>query len=140
MSLPIVENSVMHGLDTMSQDSTIYLKCFVDDDVFYIEISDSGKGMTEEELNAVIEAMSNRIFPDSPEDAQKALELICGYLNSELELYSTSRLGEQMKQMHTSILEQEMKRGETYTFLALSRLPAVAAQSFPVSVRRKVDN
>ena len=63
------------------------------------------ESISQEELNAVIEAMSNRIFPDS-KDAQKALELICGYLNSELELYSPSRLGEQMKQMHTSILEQ----------------------------------
>ena len=65
MSLqPIVENSVMHGLDTMSQDSTIYLKCFVDDDVFYIEISDSGKGMTEEELNAVREKLKGEIKVD----------------------------------------------------------------------------
>lgn len=35
---------------------------------------------------------------------------------------------------------RDEKRKETYTFLALSRLLAVAAQSFPVSVRRKVDN
>ena len=48
--------------------------------------------------------------------------------------------GVDLGKRNTSMLEQEMKKGETYTFLALSRLPAVAAQSFPVSVRRKVDN
>lgn len=50
MSLqPIVENAILHGIDPVGVDSTIYIKGISDGRDFIIEISDTGKGMTEEE-------------------------------------------------------------------------------------------
>ena len=51
MSLqPIVENAIVHGIEEVAEDTTIYLKGYIKDKDCYIEISDSGKGMTEEEV------------------------------------------------------------------------------------------
>jgi len=51
MSLqPIVENAIYHGIEQMAEDTNIYIKGFVEGDDCIIQITDSGKGMTEEEV------------------------------------------------------------------------------------------
>ena len=55
MSLqPIVENCVVHGIEPVAADTTIYIKAWEEGKNFRIEITDSGKGMTEEELTALL--------------------------------------------------------------------------------------
>lgn len=52
MSLqPIVENAIYHGIEEMAEDTNIYIKSLVDGTDCIIEITDAGKGMTEEELD-----------------------------------------------------------------------------------------
>lgn len=47
MSLqPIVENSVYHGIENVAEDTSIYIKAFVDNDTINIEVSDAGAGMS----------------------------------------------------------------------------------------------
>ena len=51
MSLqPIVENAIYHGIEQMAEDTNIYIKGFLEGEDCIIEITDSGKGMTEEEV------------------------------------------------------------------------------------------
>ncbi len=50
MSLqPIVENAIYHGIEELAEDTNIYIKGTVQDDDCIIEITDAGKGMSEEE-------------------------------------------------------------------------------------------
>ena len=50
---PIAENSIVHGLDELAEDTTIYLKVYQKENVAYIEMTDMGKGMDEAELQNV---------------------------------------------------------------------------------------
>lgn len=54
MSLqPIVENAIYHGIEQIAEDTSIYLKGYIKDNDCIIEISDMGRGMTEEEVEAL---------------------------------------------------------------------------------------
>lgn len=51
MSLqPIVENAIYHGIEQIAEDTNIYIKGLVEGDDCVIEILDSGKGMTDEQV------------------------------------------------------------------------------------------
>ncbi len=51
MSLqPIIENAVLHGIEELAKDTTIYIKGKVVGDKYYIEVTDTGKGMNESEF------------------------------------------------------------------------------------------
>ena len=47
---PIVENAIYHGIEQMAEDTNIYIKGILDGDDCVIEITDAGKGMSEEEV------------------------------------------------------------------------------------------
>ena len=42
---PIVENAIYHGIEELAEDSSIYIKGYVEGEDILIEITDSGKGM-----------------------------------------------------------------------------------------------
>lgn len=51
MSLqPIVENAIYHGIEQMAEDTNIYIKGIIDGEDCMIEITDAGRGMSEEEV------------------------------------------------------------------------------------------
>lgn len=51
MSLqPIIENAIYHGIEEIAENTSIYMKGILYDDYCIIEITDSGKGMTKEEV------------------------------------------------------------------------------------------
>jgi len=51
MSLqPIVENAIVHGIEQLCEDTNIYVKGVLEGKDCVIEITDAGKGMSEEEL------------------------------------------------------------------------------------------
>ena len=45
---PLIENAIKHGIEDIAEDTTIYLKGYVEGEDCIIEISDAGKGMSEE--------------------------------------------------------------------------------------------
>lgn len=47
---PIVENSIIHGIEQMAEDTNIYVKGFIQDGDCIIELTDAGNGMSEERL------------------------------------------------------------------------------------------
>ncbi len=62
MSLqPIIENAITHGIEDLAEDTNIYIKGIVEKDVFVIEVSDQGKGMTEEEVKQLRERIQQDI-------------------------------------------------------------------------------
>ena len=62
MSLqPIVENAIYHGIEELAEDTTIYIKGIVQGRDCVIEITDSGKGMTEEQVQELYRKISGEI-------------------------------------------------------------------------------
>lgn len=65
MSLqPIVENAIYHGIEELAEDTNIYIKGMIRDEGCVIEISDAGKGMSEEELEKLKMRIAGEIEPD----------------------------------------------------------------------------
>lgn len=62
MSLqPIVENAIYHGIEPMAEDTNIYIKGFVEGDDCVIEITDAGRGMSEEEINILYRKLKGEV-------------------------------------------------------------------------------
>lgn len=62
MSLqPIIENAIYHGIEEMAEDTNIYLKGYIKDENCVIEITDMGKGMTEEEIEKLRKKIAGEI-------------------------------------------------------------------------------
>jgi two-component system sensor histidine kinase YesM len=47
---PIIENAIYHGIEGIAEDTNIYMKGIIYDTYCTIEITDSGKGMSEQEI------------------------------------------------------------------------------------------
>jgi two-component system sensor histidine kinase YesM len=62
MSLqPIVENSILHGIEPLAEDSTIYIKGWMEAGNCIIEVSDTGIGMDEQELEKLRAKIAGKI-------------------------------------------------------------------------------
>ena len=62
MSLqPIVENAILHGIEPLSEDSTIYIKGWIENDDCIIEISDTGQGMTDAQVRALEDKINGAV-------------------------------------------------------------------------------
>ena len=64
MSLqPIVENAVCHGIEELAEDTNIYIKGVVQGEDCRIEITDAGKGMSEDETEQLRKKIAGEIEP-----------------------------------------------------------------------------
>lgn len=62
MSLqPIVENAIYHGIEELAEDTTIYIKGLVQGEDCVIEITDSGRGMSQSEVQEIYQKISGEI-------------------------------------------------------------------------------
>ena len=62
MSLqPIIENAIIHGVEEIAEDTTIYIKGIIKDKDCTIEITDNGRGMNDEELDMLRKKISGEI-------------------------------------------------------------------------------
>lgn len=62
MSLqPIIENAIYHGIEQIAEDTSIYMKGMVDGGDCIIEITDAGKGMSEEEVERLKKKIAGEI-------------------------------------------------------------------------------
>lgn len=62
MSLqPIVENAICHGIEELAEDTNIYIKGIIEDEDCVIEITDAGKGMSEEEVERLKQKIAGEI-------------------------------------------------------------------------------
>ena len=66
MSLqPIVENAIKHGIEDVAEDTTIYIKAEQKGTDCVIEVTDSGKGMTPEQVEKLKEKINGRLKADN---------------------------------------------------------------------------
>lgn len=64
MSLqPIVENAILHGIEPLSEDSTIYIKGWLEETDCVIEITDAGQGMTETQVKELEAKIAGDVEP-----------------------------------------------------------------------------
>ena len=62
MSLqPIIENAIVHGIEELADDTTIYMKGIPEGDLCTIEITDNGRGMNDEELEILRKKISGEL-------------------------------------------------------------------------------
>ena len=62
MSLqPIIENAIIHGVEELADDTTIYVKGIPEGESCTIEITDNGRGMNDEELEVLRKKISGEI-------------------------------------------------------------------------------
>lgn len=62
MSLqPVVENAILHGIEPLGIDSTIYIKAWMEEGDCIIEISDAGQGMTDAELKILTDRLQGKV-------------------------------------------------------------------------------
>lgn len=62
MSLqPIIENAIVHGIEELADDTTIYVKGLTEGKLCTIEITDNGRGMNDEELEILRKKISGEI-------------------------------------------------------------------------------
>lgn len=62
MSLqPIIENAIYHGIEELAEDTSIYMKGILYEDYCIIEITDSGRGMSDEETRRLQKKIQGEI-------------------------------------------------------------------------------
>ncbi|MFA9377458.1 MAG: sensor histidine kinase [Lachnotalea sp.] len=62
MSLqPIIENAISHGMEEITEDTSIYMKGVIEGDDCYIKITDRGCGMSEEEVDLLCKRLRGEI-------------------------------------------------------------------------------
>ena len=54
---PIVENSIIHGMEEQRHETTIALKAYFQDEKLVLEVADNGVGMTKEKLQELRELL-----------------------------------------------------------------------------------
>lgn len=58
---PLVENSFLHGLDLKNTDSRIIIRAKVKEDVLMLCVEDNGRGMTEEQIEKLLNKKEKKI-------------------------------------------------------------------------------
>lgn len=62
MSLqPIIENAIYHGIEELAEDTSIYMKGILYENYCIIEITDSGRGMSDEEIDRLQKKIQGEI-------------------------------------------------------------------------------
>ncbi len=76
MSLqPIVENAVLHGIEPMAEDATIYIKGWYEGDDCIIEITDAGSGMSDEQYEKLNLRMQGAVEPTGGDSKSNGIGL-----------------------------------------------------------------
>lgn len=80
---PVVENAVQHGIHDCMEDGIIHLSVHREGDILKITVSDNGKGMTQELIDAVMKAETIR----KEEDDSRSAGIAVGNVINRLQLY-----------------------------------------------------
>lgn len=61
---PIVENAIYHGIEDIAEDTNIYIKGTIQEGTCMIEISDAGRGMSDEEVERLKRKIAGEVETD----------------------------------------------------------------------------
>ncbi len=101
---PIVENAIVHGLETKPGKGTIRIKSLSTTDSVIISVEDDGEGMDKETLEAINESLARGVSLKKTEDIKVGLGLI--NINERIKLIFDSNFGLKIysvKQMGTKV-------------------------------------
>lgn len=95
---PIVENALLHGLVPKNELGILQIRVYTEDDLLRIRIKDNGKGMTEDELTALLAFTASNTTHIGLANVRARLNLLFGELSSftmwsEPNLYTTVEIG-----------------------------------------------
>ncbi len=60
---PIIENAIYHGIEDIAEDTILYIRGTIQGDNGIIEVTDTGKGMTQEEIDKLYAKLATSIEP-----------------------------------------------------------------------------
>jgi len=66
MMQPIVENAYIHGIGEMEEGGTIRVAARRDDKQVYVTVSDNGKGIAKEKIDAILNGTSEELISEKP--------------------------------------------------------------------------
>ncbi len=79
---PIVENSIVHGLNDLEENKDINIKGYLEEDKLIIEVTDNGVGMYEDEIKKIFESNNNKSRTSlngiGINNTEKRIKLNCG--------------------------------------------------------------
>lgn len=77
---PIVENAVIHGIEPLKKGGVILMKAWIEKEILLIRVTDNGRGMNQEELEALREKISgtDEIENIGMRNIQRRMELTYG--------------------------------------------------------------
>ncbi|KAI4440252.1 sensor histidine kinase [Schaedlerella arabinosiphila] len=77
---PIVENAVIHGIEPLKKGGVILMKAWIEKEMLLIRVTDNGRGMNQEELEALREKISgtDEIENIGMRNIQRRMELTYG--------------------------------------------------------------
>lgn len=124
MSLqPIVENAIVHGIEQIAEDTNIYVKGMFENGDCIIEITDSGKGMTEQQVEALHRRINGELEADDSgngngiglKNVQDRIKITFGEdygltIASKLGCYTKVQM--RVPQTYVEIGEQEKQKAE----------------------------
>lgn len=88
---PIVENAIIHGLETKPGKGTISIKSYSTTDSIIVSVEDDGEGMERETLEAINESLAQGVSLKKSEDIKVGLGLI--NINERIKLIFDSSYG-----------------------------------------------
>lgn len=96
---PIVENSIIHGIEPMKGQGYIIIKVFADSDKLQITVMDNGVGLSDEQCQKIL-------TEESKEESKRFSGIGLKNVNDRIKLYYGDEFGikiESVKNMYTSI-------------------------------------
>ncbi|MCM1175968.1 MAG: histidine kinase [Blautia sp.] len=91
---PLVENAVIHGLSPKEEGGRVLIRVWRDTERLYITVTDTGVGMTEEELAALKERLNDK------RDGRRGIgigniyrRIYAMYQNGQMDIYSRKNVG-----------------------------------------------
>ena len=126
MSLqPIVENAIYHGIEQMAEDTNIYIKGYREGKDCVIEITDAGRGMSEEEVKNLYKKIAGEIDSGGGsgngiglKNVQDRIHMCFGEaygleINSKLGCYTKVRVRVPMTKEYRGLTDREQRKQET---------------------------
>lgn len=91
---PLVENSILHGMDTKRQDNLIHIRAYVQGEVLCITVQDNGVGMSDEKVARLLEKNDEERRQFNGIGVSNTKERLQLFYEGEVRFTLSSKLGE----------------------------------------------
>lgn len=64
-------------------------------------------------MNAIIDATAEGLYPNQPEQIKKAKQLLVGYFDNQMDIYSPKSMAKKLKNIHSLIIDEVKQSGKS---------------------------